>query len=182
MQVEESRTCGLPLEGISSELTLLPADFPARTSALPTLTGHVGLMAHGAAYSSVSQSSLTTYDQEQSYWKTSQLSLTGEWEEYSEPWPRSGLMRNGNVFRRVPLALTTKGTGYGSLPTPARRDGRDVSSGQAFLSQRRSHSPSLATTLLEAGATFRQLYNAYRIAMGFPSGWSDALFNHTETR
>jgi hypothetical protein len=92
------------------------------------------------------------------------------------------MTQNGSAFQRVPLARITKETGYGSLPTPAKRDGRDVSSGKAFLSQRRRHSPSLATTLLEGGANFRQLYNAYRIAMGFPSGWSDGLFHRTETQ
>src|SRR5689334_19635678 len=45
----------------------------------------------------------------------------------------------------------TKGKGSTGWPTPAARDGKDISRSNAFLSQRERHSPSMATRLLERG-------------------------------
>lgn len=54
-------------------------------------------------------------------WVTPQADLTTPHglEEFTETWPRSGMMLAGNVFQRVPLALPTDGTDGGSLPTPS---------------------------------------------------------------
>ena len=40
-------------------------------------------------------------------WRTSQKSLFEEWEEFSETWPKSGMMLNGIVFRLEPWELDT---------------------------------------------------------------------------
>lgn len=136
---------------------------------------------------------VASYDAHLCSWRTSQLCLPlygmsvgessnlQELAEYLETWPRSGMTRSGIAFRRPELGPITCGTGRGLLPTPAKRDFRDVSSTRAYSSQRRRHSPSLATVCLEAGALFTQLYSAYRIAMGYPSGWCDALFSRSVT-
>jgi len=179
MQIDGSQMCGSQERETCCRLMLSAAASHAKT--YQTLDYGQELTEPAAVYGSTCTESLANYDPDTSSWRTSQLCLDGGWAEYSEPWPRSGMTRNGIAFQLPPSAPTTKGIGYGSLPTPAKRDGKDVSSGRAFLSQRKRHSPSLATKCLEAGATFRQLYNAYRIAMGYPSGWCDVLFRRSET-
>lgn len=63
--------------------------------------------------------SLASFDPDTSSWRTSQLSLLGGLDEFSETWPRSGMTRNGTAYRLQPLAPLTGGTGSGLLPTPA---------------------------------------------------------------
>jgi hypothetical protein len=69
------------------------------------------------------------YDPATCWWKTSQVSLlTMHWDEYSETWPRAGTMRNGIVYRQVPLAPLTGGIGSGLWLTPSVEDaGREGS-------------------------------------------------------
>ena len=49
-------------------------------------------------------------------WKTWQRSLLGDWIEFSESWPRSGMTRNGIAYRLRPLVPRISGTGSSSLP------------------------------------------------------------------
>ena len=62
--------------------------------------------------------SLARYDHASSSWKTCQDCLVSGWEPFSETWPRSGMMLSGTVYRLLPSAPLTGGTGSGSLPTP----------------------------------------------------------------
>ena len=103
-------------------------------------------------------------------------------EQFSGTWPRSGLMRNGVAYLHPRPASPIDGTGSALLPTPAARDFRDLSAGKAFLSQRRRHSPSLATKLLERGVHWTMLSTAYEVAMGFPSQWSAGESSPSEMR
>ena len=66
--------------------------------------------------------SFASYDHDTSSWRTSGLSLFGGWMQYSESFPRAGMMRNGNVYQLPPLVPRTSGTGSGSWPTPMSRD------------------------------------------------------------
>lgn len=84
--------------------------------------------------------SLASFDPATSSWRTSQLSLLGGLDEFSGTWPRSGSMRNGTAYQRVPLAPLTGGIGSGLLPTPVARDWKDT--GAPSEMQRKS--PSLA--------------------------------------
>lgn len=61
----------------------------------------------------------------------------------------------------IPLAPITKEKGSTGWPTPAARDGRDISRSNAFLSQRQRHSPSMATRLLERGAPWTVISAVY---------------------
>ena len=67
---------------------------------------------------------LANFDRGMSLWKTSQTCLlalakgqVGGLAEFSETWPRSGIMQNGTAFRLPPLARSMTGTAYGLLPT-----------------------------------------------------------------
>ena len=62
--------------------------------------------------------SLAKFDPDTSSWKTAQRSLLEDWAEFSETWPRWGLMRNGECWGRPTLAPLTSESGSGLWPTP----------------------------------------------------------------
>jgi hypothetical protein len=72
-----------------------------------------------AAYGRITPELLARFDPDTSSWRTSQLCLDGAFHEFSETWPRSGLMRNGTAYLLPPLVRLTDETDYGSLPTPS---------------------------------------------------------------
>ena len=116
-----------------------------------------------------------------SSWRTCQVCLIEGLEKFSGHWPTSGLMRSGNAFRRETLELITFETGFGSWPTPAARDGKDLSRTTAFLSARKRHSPSIATRLLQTGVHWSRVSTFYEASMGFPLGWSVAVYTQSGT-
>ena len=69
--------------------------------------------------------SFAKYDPASACWRTSQVSLfTNTLDEYSETWPRAGIIADGIVYQRPPLAPLTRGTGSGLwLPTPCAQEG-----------------------------------------------------------
>jgi len=68
------------------------------------------------------QELLARYDPNTSSWKTPQSSLLGDYTEFSETWPRWGLMRDGVSYQRQPLVPHTKGTGSGLWRTPSAQE------------------------------------------------------------
>lgn len=75
--------------------------------------------------------SLATYDRHSSSWRTSQTCLLAQASneadglaEFSETWPRSGMMQNGTAYRLPTLAHCTNATAFGSshIPTPTACD------------------------------------------------------------
>ena len=60
---------------------------------------------------------LAKYDRATSSWRTHQCSLQGEWESYSETWPRWGTMLNGECWERTMPVPHTCGTECGYWPT-----------------------------------------------------------------
>lgn len=62
--------------------------------------------------------SLAKFDPDTCSWRTPQFSLLGDWDLYSETWPRWGLMRDGECWVQPMLALRTSGTESGLWPTP----------------------------------------------------------------
>ena len=75
-------------------------------------------MARALVFGPSSLGSFASFDRDTSSWRTSQLCLDGEWDEYSETWPRAGMTRNGTAYRLRPLAPLTDVIGSGSLLTP----------------------------------------------------------------
>lgn len=62
--------------------------------------------------------SFARYDPDTSSWRTSQLCLTGEWEEFSETWPQAGTMRNGACYRQRTSGRRTSDGECSLWPTP----------------------------------------------------------------
>jgi len=100
----------------ASQLTLFAEDFPVRTS--PLREKARDLKASAAVYGQSSPVLLASYDHVTQSWRTSQHFLDEGLTEFSETWPRSGMMRNGIAYQLPPLALLTAGTESGLLPTP----------------------------------------------------------------
>lgn len=101
------------------DLPMLSAeDSPARTSVSPAraLESPTAL---APDYGRSTPELLARFDRDTSSWRTSQLSLLGGLTEYSETWPRSGLMQSGTAYRLPPLVPLTDATESGLLPTPA---------------------------------------------------------------
>jgi hypothetical protein len=107
---------------MSGQLTLFVGDSPAKTSA--ARGERSVLKASAADYGLSLLGSLASFDPASSSWKTSQTSLFGGLTEFSETWPRSGLMRNGTAYQLAPLAPLTNATEFGLLPTPTSGSGR----------------------------------------------------------
>jgi len=64
--------------------------------------------------------SFAYWNQESLSWKTWQRCLLEGWTTFSGRWPRSGLMRNGIVYRLPPLVPRISGTGCSSSEQPER--------------------------------------------------------------
>jgi hypothetical protein len=74
--------------------------------------------------------SFASFDPDTSSWRTSQLCLDGDLDEFSETWPRAGMTRNGTAYRLRPLAPLIGETGSGSsrIPTPTAGDAKSSGS------------------------------------------------------
>ena len=98
-------TFGLLTENLGGALlTWFRAAFPARTSA--SQGGAQELTANDPDSGEKWQGSFTRYDPATLSWKTHQHLLAGGLEEFSEAWPRWGLMQGGECW-----ALDTSGLG-----------------------------------------------------------------------
>ena len=103
-------------------LTSFLAAFPAKTLAVqeraPASKGSEagsGLKVRGL---------LARWSPDASGWKTAQCSLLGDSDEFSETWPRWGLMRAGECWELEKPALATSAIASGSsLPTPSGVNG-----------------------------------------------------------
>lgn len=159
---------------------LLPMEFPPQSSRLASLAKTSAMLAvalgskeNAAAFGRKLSVSLTTFDPITCCWKTSQLSWDGVSTEFSETWPRSGLMRGGTVFPLPPLATPMNATAGGLLPTPRACDGTKGSGarkngggsyGLGHWVARRLGLKQQTTTKFDPGLS--------ELLMGFPITWT----------
>lgn len=120
-------------EPTSSRLTFSAEDSRARTC--PSPEKEPGSTGPALVFGPSSLDSLASFDPDTSSWRTSQLCLDGDLAVFSETFPRSGMTRNGTVYRRQPLVPLTGGTASGLLPTPVARD--DGKSPEAHMAMKR---------------------------------------------
>jgi len=114
-------TCRPLTESHGAELlTSWRAGFHAKTSALPETAR--GLTESAAECGATWPASLAKLDRATSSWKTAQLSLLGGLDEFSQTWPRWGLMRNGECLERQTLVPRTSESASGLWQTPVADD------------------------------------------------------------
>lgn len=164
----------------------LPEDSPARTSAAEkSLVQDSDLPDSEAAYGLNSCESFASYDRATSSWKTYMPCLFGEWEPFSEGWPESGTMRNGQCYEVVTLAATSADDGCLLLPTQAAREGRDWSQARILASLDRGDGVAKRICRLRIGELDPCLIVGQHPSyaeerMGFPIGYS--VLRESETQ
>ena len=90
--------------------------FPAKTSAQPDEARESTVNALECGWKW--HESSVKFDPATSSWKTRQGSLLEGLDEFSETWPRWGIMRGGECWELTTQALPTSGNESGSWPTP----------------------------------------------------------------
>ena len=164
-------------------LMSLPVAFRART--YRSRDSVPDLKALEAGYGRKSFDLLANYDPSSSLWKTSQTCLPvhlndqdGGLAEFSETWPRSGMMRSGIAYRLPPLAPLTTEIDCGLLPTltvvSAEHPGRQkLKKGQQVCL-------SMILSGLHGWKIGAQLSPMWVARfMGFPALWT--VLDHSET-
>jgi hypothetical protein len=141
--------------------------------------------------------SFAKYDPATSSWKTRQCSLLGGLEEFSETWPKWGLMRDGECLERLTLAPRTCVNEYGLWQTLTaddaiqRKNGKWNSRGEPKLSaqvrfptltchdrkgrsgaKRGRNANGGPTLTMVVGGTLNPTWCEW--FMGFPMGWSES--------
>ena len=123
-----------PTDAERHSLMSFAAASPARTSALPERAR--ASTARAADYGPRCAESLARYDHASSSWRTSQLCLDGDLAEFSETFPRSGMMRSGIAYRLPPLVPLIGGTASGLWPTPDASVAQDGEKPETWLARR----------------------------------------------
>jgi hypothetical protein len=100
----------------------------ARTSASPAPAKE--LTASAAGSGGKWPASLAKWDRASCSWKTHQRSLLGDWEPFSETWPRWGMMRAGECWAQSTRAPRTNGSESGLWPTPRAQDREGLEAGK----------------------------------------------------
>lgn len=116
---------GLTLQLLTADhgaawLRWFQADFLARTSVSPEPV--MVSMASAPASGERWHESFARWDPDSSTWKTAQCSLLEEFTEFSQTWPSSGSMSNGECSERPTLERRTSEGESGFLPTPVTLD------------------------------------------------------------
>lgn len=152
----------------------------ARTSATPDMVP--ALMESAAGCSMSSRESLASWDRTSLCWRTSQRCLLEEWARYSEPFPISGSMRNGQVFPRAPWALHTCDTECSLWPTPtASMDGRGFGIPLHKRSGRYRQEIVLRVQELVTANGWRIHPHFTETLMGLPLGWTEIEPSETQS-
>ncbi len=121
------------------ELTSFAEDFLAKT--FPQLEKELESRANALGFGERWPGWLAKYDQDLSLWKTPQCSLLEDYIEFSETWPKWGMMRDGVCWELTTQVLRTEGRESGYWPTPRSRDWKDGDS----VPPSRVNNPGLAT-------------------------------------
>ena len=107
------------------------------------------------------------------YWRTSQRCLAlGISDEYSQTWPKSGLMLDGACYLLPELERLTFVKESGSWPTPTSRDHKDTAKNWEDLAKYK-HKKRLACSVADRDQTPGQLNPPWvEWLMGFPIEWT----------
>lgn len=139
-----------------------------------TTSAIFGLYGKGSLKSAALQSSLAS--------KLQTRFASGGWTSLPQIW-RNPTTPSGRQYCQLAATVRTmRGKDFSGSPTPAARDGLDVSSSGGFLAARLRHSPSIATRLLTRGAPWPVISLIYCLAMGYPSLWHETRLGAMATQ
>ena len=120
------------------------------------------------------------YDPSSRLWRTYQCSLIGEWEPFSETWPKAGMTRNGVAYRLTLSAANTEDCGCFLLPTPQASDGlrlrfslENLKNADRNQREKGSHLGSYLAETLAAEFGLSQTPELSEYLMGFPIGFTE---------
>ncbi len=156
---------------MESQPTLFVEDSLARTSVSPDLeTASTGIVADcGLKW----RESFARFDPVTSSWRTWQRSLYEEWSEFSETFPTSGSMLNGQLYRRAPWVLHTCDSECSLWPTPtASMDGRGFGIPRHERTGRYKRATVLRVHALVNEHGWRIHPHFTEELMGFPTDWT----------
>ena len=108
-------------------LTSFLAAFPVRTSRRPAKAQES--TESDQECGRTWRASLARWDRASSSWKTPQSSLLAGLDEFSETWPRWGMMRAGECWAQSMPAHLTSGSESGLWPTPRAQDREGLKAG-----------------------------------------------------
>lgn len=159
-----------PILDLLDPWTWLRRVFPAKTS--HSLEKVPDLPANAQGYSGISYEPFAWWDGPNCCWRTWQRCLIEGWARYSEPFPRSGMTRNGIAYRLPTLVPGTSGTESGYLPTPTK------STSKGAVRNRFWGSPTYRGNFHEAlrNGEDDPIYpnpDFTEQVMGFPTGWTE---------
>ena len=115
--------------------------------------------------------SLAKWDPATSLWRTHQLSLQGDWEQFSETWPRWGIMQDGECWELTTPERLTSGTASGLWPTPTAHNAKECNA----PSESERNTPTLAA---QVGGKLNP--NWVEWLMNWPIGWTDCAASATD--
>ena len=102
----------------------------------------------------------------------SQRMLDGSLEPYSQTWPRSGTMQNGQCYQRAPWVPHTHGSACSWWPTPAASD--HSGGGSAKVGRGETRHQIAVTDTFKARFGHAIPIRFVEWLMGFPEGWTKA--------
>lgn len=109
-----------------------------------------------------------SWNRDTSSWKTPQNSIFGDFSEFSETLPKSGMALNGSLYKLPPLVRLTEGQEHSLWRTPTARDGRGLSAKSWRERLKGDTTPTLPDQL-----GFVPHPDFCEVLMGFPPGWTD---------
>lgn len=149
--------------------TLSLEGFHARTSAHPEKAQES--KASGLECGFTWHESSVKFDPVTRSWKTRQCSLLAGLDEFSETWPKWGMMRDGECWELPKLERNTKENESGLLPTPTKHNSKEG----AHPSEYNRNTPTLAT---HAGGKINPEWTEW--LMGWPIKWTDLQPSETD--
>jgi hypothetical protein len=146
-------------------------DSPAKTSAMLVMALELKENDPGSGLSL--RASLAHYDRESSSWRTSQRCLIEGWHEFSETWPKAGLMRSGACYRRAQWVPHIHDKGCSLWPTPTATDWKGGSENSLKAKANRIGYLRYATVPHDGGGSSYPMPSFVEALMGFPIGWTE---------
>lgn len=131
-----------------------------------------GLKDHALVYGARCGGSFAKFDPESSLWRTSQLCLVGGLAEFSETWPRAGLMRNGIAYPLNSLGLPISESVSGLLPTIGANESKGAGK-LRYRGSRHFRGAKMSEGLRSCQADPIYTHPSFaEAAMGFPKDWT----------